>query len=207
MSIDRRRFIGGLGLGAAGLAVPSVLSAPTAFAAVRPDAEPPLLDAARAALAAHGARIPHRDRLGLVDFSAPSGSARFRIVDIGNGRVLANWLVAHGRGSDPANTGVLQRFSNRPGSNASSSGSFLIGETYMGKYGRSRRLHGLDPENDMALAGAIATHSADYVREDMARHAGRVGRSLGCFTVSHADIAEVLALLGPGRLLYAARQT
>ena len=206
MTINRRRFIGGIGLGAAGLAVPSVLSAPAAaFATVRAEAEPPLLAQARAALATHGARIGQRDRLGLVDFSAPSGSQRFRIVDIGNGRVLANLLVAHGRGSDPANTGLLQRFSNRPGSNASSSGSFLIGDTYMGKYGRSRRLHGLDPENDMALARAIVIHSADYVHEGMARHAGRVGRSLGCFTVSHADIADVLALLGPGRLLYAAR--
>ena len=205
MILNRRRFIGGLGLGTAGLAMPSVLSAPSAFAAVRADAEPALLAQARAALVAHGARVVHRDRLGLVDFGAPSGLPRFRIVDIGNGRVLANLLVAHGRGSDPANTGVLQRFSNRPGSNASSSGSFLIGDTYMGKYGRSRRLHGLDPENDMALARAIVIHSADYVRDDMARDSGRVGRSLGCFTVSHGDIADVLALLGPGRLLFAAR--
>ena len=205
MTINRRRFIGGLGLGAAGLAMPSVLSAPSAFAAVRTEAEPALLAQARASLVAHGARVVHRDRLGLVDFGAPSGDARFRIVDIGNGRVLANLLVAHGRGSDPANTGLLQRFSNRPGSNASSSGSFLIGDTYMGKYGRSRRLHGLDPENNMALSRAIVIHSADYVRDDMARHAGRVGRSLGCFTVSHGDIGDVLALLGPGRLLYAAR--
>lgn len=205
MTINRRRFIGGLGLGMAGLAVPSVLSAPTAFAAVRTEAEPALLAQARAALVTHGARIGQRDRLGLVDFSAPSGKPRFRIVDIGNGRVLANLLVAHGRGSDPGNTGLLQQFSNRPGSNASSSGSFLVGETYMGKYGRSRRLHGLDPENDMTFARAIVIHSADYVREDMAQNAGRVGRSLGCFTVSHADIADVLAMLGPGRLLFSAR--
>jgi len=75
----------------------------------------------------------------------------------------------------------------------------------MGKYGRSRRLHGLDPENDMALARAIVIHSADYVRDDMARDSGRVGRSLGCFTVSRADIGEVLALLGEGGLLFAAR--
>jgi hypothetical protein len=53
-----------------------------------------------------------------------------------NGRVLANCLVAHGRGSDPEDTGFLQKFSNRPGSNASSEGSFLIGDTYHGKHER-----------------------------------------------------------------------
>lgn len=166
---------------------------------------PPLLARARSALLTHSGRVPSQDRVGLVDFSAASGVPRLQIVDIGNGRVLSNLLVAHGRGSDPANTGVVQRFSNQPGSNASSSGSFVIGDTYFGKHGRSRRLHGLDPENDMALARAIVIHSADYVSEGQARAAGRVGRSQGCFTVSHGDLGEVLSLLGPGRLLFAAK--
>lgn len=199
MHLNRRRFIGSLAVGAAGLAAPS------AFAAVRSFDAPKLLAQARTALVTHGSVIQHRDRVGLVDFGAPSGRPRFQIVDIGNGRILANYLVAHGRGSDPANTGLLQRFSNQPGSNASCRGSFMAGETYHGKYGRSRRLHGLDPENDMALARAIVIHSADYVTQDMAQSSGRVGRSLGCLTVSHRDIADVLALLGPGRLIYSAK--
>lgn len=114
MTMNRRRFIGGLGLGAIGLA-----ASPT-FATVRLDTMPPLLARARSALITHGGRVLNRDRVGLVDFSAPSGQPRFQIVDINNGRVLTNLLVAHGRGSDPGNTGVLQRFSNRAGSNASS---------------------------------------------------------------------------------------
>ena len=199
MAMNRRRFIGGLGLAAVGLTTPS------AFASVRLDTMPSLLARARSALLTHGGRVQFRDRVGLVDFSAASGVPRLQIVDIANGRVLKNLLVAHGRGSDPANTGVVQRFSNRPGSNASSSGSFLIGDTYFGKHGRSRRLHGLDPENDQALARAIVIHSADYVSEGQAKAAGRVGRSQGCFTVSHDDLGEVLALLGPGRLLLAGR--
>lgn len=199
MTMNRRRFIDGLGLGAIGLA-----ASPT-FATVRLDTMPPLLARARSALITHGGRVLHRDRVGLVDFSAPSGQPRFQIVDINNGRVLTNLLVAHGRGSDPGNTGVLQRFSNRAGSNASSGGAFLIGDTYFGKYGRSRRVHGLEPQNDQAFARAIVIHSADYVSDNMARASGRVGRSLGCFTVSHGDISEVLALLGQGRLLLADR--
>jgi len=199
MNLSRRGFIGALGIGASGLL------APAAMAAVRSDPLPRLLAEAQAALDRHGALVRHRDVVGLVDFAAPSGLPRLQMVDLGNGRVLANLLVAHGRGSDPANTGILQRFSNHPGSNASCAGSFLVGDTYFGKYGRSRRLHGLDPENDKALARAIVIHRANYVSHTMAHSTGRVGRSLGCFTVADADIATVLALLGPGRLLFAGR--
>lgn len=199
MNFSRRGLIAALGGGAMSFA------APKAFAAVRLHAEPALLAQARSALDRHGDRVRHRDVVGLVDFGAPSGQPRFQILDLSNGRLLATKLVAHGRGSDPANTGFLQKFSNRHGSHASSAGSFLVGETYYGKYGRSRRLHGLDPENDQALARAIVIHSADYVSSDMASASGRVGRSLGCFTVAHSDIREVLSLLGPGRLLFAAR--
>ncbi|MGY6551543.1 MAG: murein L,D-transpeptidase catalytic domain-containing protein [Erythrobacter sp.] len=202
MNLSRRGFIGALGLGAGALIAPSA-----AFAAVRSDAQPALLAQARAALAAQGARVRQRDVIGLVDFAAPSGARRFQIVDLGNGRILASKLVAHGRGSDPANTGFLQKFSNRHGSYASSAGSYLVGDTYYGKYGRSRRLHGLDPENDQAFARAIVIHSANYVSPHMAEASGRVGRSLGCFTVANSDISEVLGLLGPGSLLFAGRSS
>ena len=112
-------------------------------------------------------------------------------------------LVALGRGSDPANTGWLERFSNRPGSNASSNGSFLTGDAYSGKHGHSRKLIGLDPENNEAESRAIVIHSASYVSREMAREQGRIGRSQGCFAVSQDDLAQVMARLGPGRLLFA----
>lgn len=199
MKLNRRHFVGAITTGAAGLI------APAAFAAVRSGDRPALLAQAMAALDKHGSKVGNRDVIGLVDFSASSGVPRFEIVHIGNGAVLANRLVAHGRGSDPANTGWVQRFSNRPGSNASSEGSFLVGDTYYGKHGRSRRLHGLDPENSMALSRAIVIHGARYVSREMARSSGRVGRSLGCFTVSRRDVEGVLAQLSPGTLLFAAK--
>jgi hypothetical protein len=181
------------------------MAVPSAFAAARSSPAPDLLGQAKAALDQYKTKGLHRDFIGFVDFAAPSGKPRFQVLDLDNGRIVANSLVAHGRGSDPANTGFLQRFSNDPGSNASSGGSFLVGETYIGKYGRSARLHGLEPQNNMAFARAIVIHSADYVSQAIAAASGRVGRSFGCFTVSHDDIDTVLALLGPGRLLYSAR--
>lgn len=199
MNTDRRRFIGGVAAAFAGM------TAPSAFAAVRSHDRPALLSRALAALDQHSARIGRRDFVGLVDFSQRSGTPRFQIVDLGNGRIVASHLVAHGRGSDPANTGLAQTFSNRPGSNSSSRGSFVVGSAYHGKHGRSRRLHGLDPGNDLAYKRAIVIHGADYVSNRMALSSGRVGRSLGCFTVAQRDIAPVLDRLGPGSLLFADR--
>lgn len=200
MNFDRRRFLGSFVAGAAGIAV-----APRAFATAFTGYTPALLPRAMAALQYHAHSIPNRDVIGLVDFSSPSRDARFEIVDVLSGRVISRHLVAHGSGSDPANSGWLQRFSNVPGSNASSPGSFLTGQTYYGRHGRSHRLIGLDPENSLALPRNIVIHGASYVNHDMANNAGRIGRSQGCFAVSRSEIDHVLEMLGPGRLLFASK--
>jgi hypothetical protein len=57
----------------------------------------------------------------------------------------------------------------------------------------------------MAETRAIVIHAASYVCEDIARSQHRIGRSQGCFAVAKADIDEVLARLGQGRLLFAAK--
>lgn len=211
ITLDRRHFLGASFAFAGLLASPSRLTVPreSSLPSGIPDVEPPtsgppILRQAFAALDRHADRIIHRDRLGVVDFSVHSGEPRFHIVDIGERKVLHSLLVAHGRGSDPANSGYATRFSNRPGSNASSSGSYVTGDAYVGKHGRSRRLHGLEEENDLAFERAIVIHGANYVDRSMAEVRGRVGRSLGCFAFEQSEIGTVLELLGAGRLLYAA---
>ena len=163
----------------------------------------PLLPRALAALDRHGAAIAVRDRIGIVDFSQPSREARFHIVDLAGGSASAPLLVAHGKGSDPANCGMAQHFSNLMDSEASSRGSFITGELYYGKHGRSRRLIGLEPENDRALERGIVIHAASYVDPSLVAVQGRIGRSQGCFAVNPRVIAQVLEQLGPGRLLFA----
>lgn len=184
----------------------ALLSAPALARAPGQLTGPPadLLGRAKAALDRHGSRIPSRDTIGIVDFNAPSRAPRFHIVDLASGRT-ETVLVAHGRGSDPAHSGWLERFSNQPGSAASSAGAYLTGGTYEGKHGHSRRLIGLDPENSNAEARAIVIHSAWYVGDDMARETGKLGRSEGCLAVAPSDLDVVLARLGPGSLIYAGK--
>ena len=170
-----------------------------------PDSEQPsaaLLTRARAALARHRGRFAHVDRIGIVDFSRPSCDPRLFIVDLATGRASSH-LVAHGRGSDPAHTGWVERCSNEPGSFESSLGAYATSDLYLGMHGRSMRLQGLDPGNSHAEARAIVVHAAWYVTPQVVWSTGKLGRSEGCFAVSSDSLNTVLAQLGPGRLLYA----
>lgn len=144
------------------------------------------------------------DVVGIVDFAQPSWKPRLHFANLENG-TMRSFLVAHGRGSDPAHSGWLQSFSNVPGSEATSRGAYLTAEWYKGKYGTSIRLLGLDPDNSMALPRAIVMHPAWYVDTVMIDKWGKLGRSEGCFAMSNADFNEALWHLSGGRLLFADR--
>jgi hypothetical protein len=164
--------------------------------------DPRLLGRARAAFDRHRHSLAHTDTVGIVDFSRPSREARFFLFNTGSGQVTSH-LVAHGRGSDPDHSGFVERFSNMPGSEASSAGAYLTGDYYQGKYGRSLRLSGVDASNSNAQSRAIVVHSAWYAEPDQVASHGKLGRSEGCFALSYNSLQQTLARLGPGRLLYA----
>ena len=164
--------------------------------------DPSLLRRALDALQQHHDSISYRDFMGVADFSLPSSAPRFHLVNLADGTVRSH-LVAHGRGSDPTHTGWLERFSNEPRSNATSAGAYRTGSPYLGAHGRSMRLEGLDPTNSNALSRAIVVHGAWYVNEEMIGHSGMLGRSQGCFAVADSSLPEIMARLGPGRLIYA----
>jgi hypothetical protein len=171
---------------------------------VDPILDPRMVARARAAFDRHRNSLSHIDVVGIADYTKPSADPRFYLLDTNSGRVTRH-LVAHGRGSDPEHTGFLQRFSNQPGSEASSSGAYVTGEYYPGHYGRAMRVRGLDQSNSNAESRAIVVHSAWYAEPGVLASMGRLGRSEGCFALSHASLQEVLNRLGPGRFLYADR--
>lgn len=193
--ITRRAFCSGVTVSA--LLAPASLPA----ASHHGDSGQGLQARVRAALDRHRARVLMRDRVGIVDFSLPSRQPRFHILDMASG-TRQTLLVAHGKGSDPDHSGWLERFSNEPGSEASSAGAYLAGDLYTGKHGRSRRLIGLDQSNSNAESRAIVIHGAWYVSTDMARERGKLGRSQGCLAVGEGDLDLVLSTLGAGSLIY-----
>jgi hypothetical protein len=144
------------------------------------------------------------DIVGVADFALPSAMPRLHFADLEKGEVRS-FLVAHGKGSDPEHDGFLKLFSNDVGSLATSRGAFITYEWYVGKYGTSIRLGGLDPENNRALERAIVLHPAWYANPAMLEKWGKLGRSDGCFAMAEADFNEALWHLTGGRLLYADR--
>jgi hypothetical protein len=177
-----------------------VAKTPSAPAGVRPE----LFRKALAALDRHSMRIPSHDRIAIADFATPSYQPRFHLVHLGTG-ACETLLVAHGVGSDPEHTGLLQRFSNEVNSEATCEGAFLTADYYVSKHGDSQRLLGLDSTNNNALDRAIVVHSAWYANGDMIAKHGKLGRSQGCFAVGETDLARVFERLGTGRMIYSAK--
>jgi hypothetical protein len=202
-----RRFFLGLslaGVSSAALARAGALGSVGTVTAGSGTIAPGLLHRALDALERHRDSIDHRDFMGVVDFSLPSRTPRFYVVNLFDGSVRS-YLVAHGRGSDPDHTGWLERFSNEPHSNATSAGAYRTESVYVGAHGRSIRLDGLDPTNNNAASRAIVVHGAWYVSAAMIDRSGMLGRSQGCFAVADTSLGEIMSTLGPGRLIYADR--
>jgi hypothetical protein len=137
----------------------------------------------------------------IVDYSLPSAKKRLAVADVRTGKVLFYTYVAHGKGSGGK---YATRFSNKPGTNASSLGVYLTGHTYYGKHGYSLRLKGLNPEfNGAAYRRDIVMHSAWYVSRTFAKDHGRMGRSWGCFALSRKVESAVVKLIRGGTVLLA----
>lgn len=136
--------------------------------------------------------------LSVINFAQSSKEARFYIVDMKSGSV---WAIhtAHGKGSDTNHDGYAEKFSNVPGSNASSLGYYRAAETYTGNHGLSLKLDGLSSTNSNARARSIVIHAADYVSEASVIQ----GRSWGCPAVAPQNRTTVINDLKNGSLIYA----
>lgn len=145
-------------------------------------------------------RVRNHNYITLIDFSKPSSQKRMYVVNLRSGSV---WALhsAHGSGSDSNNDGYAERFSNTPGSNASSLGYYMTAETYYGKNGFSLRLDGLSSTNSKARSRAVVVHAASYV-QDRTRIQGR---SWGCPAVATAYNSQLISMIKGGSLMYAFR--
>ena len=222
MSLNRREMLRLGAAGAGGLLISSAASSvplPMGILTAPPVKLDPLAPAAPATPVAPGGINPQlfqkakaaldsrpwirdRDFIGIVDFTRSSADPRFHVVHLPSGQV-DSFRVAHGSGSDPQHSGFLDHFSNRPGSEATSSGAYTTADTYHGKYGLSMKVNGLDWTNNNAMSRAIVIHNAWYAEPEMIDVHGKLGRSQGCFAFSRADQFKVMSRLGGGRLIYA----
>ncbi len=178
-------------------------------AAVRPLSHPKALEAAFRSYFAYTAAHPDEVKkplLYFVDYGLPSTEPRGYIFDMRALRIIEGpFAVAHGRGSSRTQYGIPTRFSNAPGSAATSLGLYLAENTYEfhgHTGGRSYssiglRLKGVSANfNDNALARGVVAHGAPYVM------AGRAGRSEGCPAMEQARARRVLPELADGGMVF-----
>lgn len=155
--------------------------------------------------AAHPADVK-KPFLYFVDYGLPSTTPRGYVFDMNALRIVDGpFMVAHGRGSAADQNGVPTRFSNAPGSAATSLGLYLAKSTYnfRGKMaGRSYssvglRLAGVSGGyNDNAMARGVVAHGAPYVTPT------RAGRSEGCPAIEQSRAQELLPKLANGAMVF-----
>ena len=197
--VDRRTVLTRVAAGAAAFALPArVFAQPFTI----PEQHRRILDVARREVERAGSALWRRDIAGVADFGLPSSLPRLHFANLEAGQVRSH-LVAHGRGSDPEHDGFLKWFSNEPGSLATSRGAYISYEWYVGKYGVSIRMGGLDSDNSNALNRAIVMHQAWYAAPDMLSKWGKLGRSDGCLAMAPGDFNFALTQLSGGRVIYA----
>lgn len=99
----------------------------------------------------------NQDLAIFINFRIPSNKFRFFIYDLKNDKILEKAIVAHGSGSVVKGSNDLV-FSNVENSYQSSLGKYQIGSSYVGTFGKSYRLIGLDKTNSNAVKRAIVIH-------------------------------------------------
>jgi hypothetical protein len=176
---------------------------------VRPLSHPKALEVAFRSYFAYQAEHPNKVEkpyLYFVDYGLSNNTPRGYVLDMKTLQVVEGpFTVAHGRGSAESQQGIPTRFSNRPGSAATSLGLYLAQETYdfNGKSagGRYRsiglRLMGVSRGwNDNARERGVVAHGAPYVT------ATRAGRSEGCPAMQQTRARRLIPMLANGGMVF-----
>jgi hypothetical protein len=129
----------------------------------------------------------NQDIIFLIDMKIFPGKNRFFVYSYAQNKVIDKGLVAHGAGSDMVDAdgniveGMLS-FSNVPNSLKTSLGKYAVGGSYIGQFGKSYLLYGLDSSNSNALERNIVLHTYKNMPENEQQHL--LIRSYGCPMVS-----------------------
>ncbi|MCP0913436.1 MULTISPECIES: murein L,D-transpeptidase catalytic domain family protein [Legionella] len=139
--------------------------------------------------------------LTVIDYSLPSSKQRMWVFDVSKERLLYNTYVAHGKNSG---LDIPHHFSNKPSSKATSLGTFVTRNTYIGSKGYSLNLQGLEKGfNDNAFNRRVVIHGAWYVEPSFIKKAGRAGRSWGCPSIAQTLAKPVINTIKGGSVVFA----
>ena len=127
----------------------------------------------------------------LINLSLPSGQNRFFFYDLTKDTVQAAGLVGHGNCFESWLLG--RRYSNVVGSGCSSLGKYKIGKSYIGKFGYSYKLYGLDGTNNKAFERTVVLHAHTCIPESEV--ADDICQSNGCPMVSPRFLLDLKKII------------
>lgn len=130
-----------------------------------------------------------------IDMSLASGKPRFFIYDLKKDSVTAEGLVAHGNCFEGWLEG--RRYSNVVGSGCTSLGKYKIGISYIGKWGYSYKLHGLDSSNNNAFERTVVLHGHSCVPGSETED--EICQSNGCPTVNPDFLEQLKKIINNSR--------
>lgn len=145
-------------------------------------------------------RIKNKNIITIIDYSKPSNTERFFVIDLENKKLLYKTCVAHGK-----NTGenMAVSFSNKPGSLQSSLGFFRTAETIYCDKGYSLCIDGLEAGiNDNARKRSIIIHGAFYADPEFVAKYGYTGRSWGCPALPRKLTKEIIDTIKGGTCIF-----
>lgn len=140
----------------------------------------------------------------ITDFSIHSSSERAWIIDFATGELLFHVHIGHGiKSVEGDDLGAATIFSNVPASHQSSLGLMKAAETYVGDFGYSMRLDGLEPGfNDNVRDRDIVVHPDQGVLPEIITERGWVVPSRGCPTLDPATSMAIIDTLTNGALMF-----
>ena len=131
----------------------------------------------------------------LIDMSLPSGQNRFFIYNLKKDSLQSSGLVAHGNCFQNWLEG--RRYSNTVGSGCTSLGKYKIGNPYIGKFGYSYKLYGLDSTNNNAFERTVVLHSHSCVPETEV--SDEICQSNGCPMVSPDFLKQLMRIINTSK--------
>lgn len=141
----------------------------------------------------HKSKLKNQKLFSFVDYSMSINKKRFFVFDLKKKKIIYSTFVGH---SGYSGETIPWDTSNVPNTRKTSLGLFKVGAQYHGRFGKSKRLHGLSKTNSNAFRRAIVAHSmqGDEV-EDL--------YSWGCFTFFKKDLNKAFSYMKKGTYLLA----
>lgn len=136
-------------------------------------------------------KVPNKRYVVMIDYSKPIDTERLYLVDTYQNKIILTSKVSHAKRTGQV---YATEFSNVYGSLKSSLGAYVTKTTYVGKFGYSLIISGLDKGiNHKAERRKILFHSTRRMRSIY---------SAGCFATSEKINRMLIDLIKGGSLVY-----